>query len=77
MKPVVIEPNGDHIRDQLRRQGIRMPLHATASLERSRQAVAQLFLCSILSVAEVKRFDNRYIKLVKRVLKTYGHGRRV
>lgn len=72
-----VEASGEHIRDQLRAQGIRLPLHATASLERSRQAVAQLFLAGMLSVAECQRMDKRYVKLVKRVLKSAGFGSRV
>lgn len=76
-RAVRVDVNGEHIRDQLRAQGIRLPLHSTASLERSRHAVAQLFLAGMLSVAECHRMDKRYVKLVNRVLKSAGFGSRV
>ena len=56
---------GDHIRDQLRAQGIKLPLHATASLERTRLAIIQLRATRCISDAIARRAESRLLEIIQ------------
>ena len=63
------------VRDQLVSQGYRIPLHATASLERTRQAILQLGAASMITAAERARLHRRFEKLVPQVVRSYSYGK--
>jgi len=63
------------VRDQLVSQGYHIPLHATASLERTRQAILQLGAASMITAAERARLHRRFEKLVPLIVRRYGHAK--
>ena len=71
-KPVTltVELGGlaDHLRDQLRAQGIRLPLHVTSSLERTRRAIIQLRATRYISAAQASRAELRLLAIIKKAI---------
>lgn len=71
-KPVTltVELGGlaDHLRDQLRAQGIRLPLHVTSSLERTRRAIIQLRATRCISAAQASRTELRLLAIIKKAI---------
>ena len=61
----------EHIRDQLRAQGIKLPLHTTASLERTRRAIIQLSATRCISAAQASRAELRLLAIIKKAIE---HG---
>lgn len=57
--------SGETVRAQLLARDIRIPGHATASLERTRNAIRQLSAAHMLTSAERKRLDKRFSSLVR------------
>lgn len=56
------------IRSQLEEQGHKLPLHATASLERTRKAIIQLRIVGILRDQSAVRAEKKFVSIVKRCL---------
>lgn len=65
----------DTVRKQLNDQDIRIVLHATASLERSRQAILQLGAANILPKKERRLVERRFRVAVEQALERYVGGR--
>lgn len=61
----------EHIRDQLRAQGIKLPLHTTASLERTRRAIIQLSATRCISPAAARGAESRLLAIIKEAIQ---HG---
>ena len=56
------------IKSQLNEQGYKLPLHATASLERTRRAIIQLRIVGILRDQSAVRAEKKFVSIVKRCL---------
>lgn len=65
----------DTVKQQLNAQDIHIAGHATASLERSRQAILQLGAANILTVQARRRCEKRFRGAVREALQTYVGGR--
>lgn len=61
----------DSIAKQLRAQGIHIPGHATASLERTRRALWQLGATRIISRREHERAERRFGRLIAKTIFEY------
>lgn len=63
------------VREQLHARAIHIPGHATASLERTRQAIVQLSVTGMITDKELARVEKRFRKLVPRTVRIYkGNG---
>lgn len=63
------------VREQLLDRDIHIPLHATRSMERTRQAILQLGAASMITAAEFDRLEKRFNRLVPHVVRTHkGNG---
>lgn len=68
----------DTVYRQLKAHGIKIPGHASASLERSRQAIVQLSAAGLLTNQEYIRLKKRFSKhLVPHTIRIYRGHRRV
>lgn len=63
------------VKEQMKAQGVHIAGHATASLERSRQAILQLGAANILSVADRARCEKRFRVAVRDTLHRYIGGK--
>lgn len=72
-KKLTVDMHGfaDRMREQLRAQGIKLPGHASASLERTRRALWQLRATGILQSRSLEGINRRYLALVARVIRRY------
>jgi hypothetical protein len=74
MKLLMFDTSGlaDHIRLQLRTQGLKLPGHAVASLERTRRGIIQLKAAGVIRHPEWRRMDVRFNHVVRWVLHRHG-----
>ena len=63
------------VRDQIVSQGFHVPLHLTASLERTRQAILQLGAASMITPAERQRLHKRFEKLTPGIIRKQIYGK--
>jgi len=68
---IVMGGFADPISKQLRAQGIHIPGHATASLERSSQAIVQLAAVGLITSRARDSLRLKFLKTVARTIKDY------
>lgn len=73
-KPLIEVLHLQTVREQLISQGFHVPLHLTASLERTRQAILQLGAARIITPAERERLHKRFEKNTPEIVRRQIYG---